>query len=762
MDGYECQEQVGNYMIAFATAESAIEWCLLVQEVMVEIPWTDRVLRLPYAGEVLDDEGQPVFCGPRIKMGIYEGQPVRVVPHSSTGRADYFGQLVNRAARYCFAAAQGGQVIVARELVDGLVAKWLQTDVANAPKPLCGVATILGAVYNPKQWNKVVSYAKEGRKRASRHSMNNGLAPMLDTSHILDALPVGEGLEGDLGMDGPGDDEESPTAESRLQPESPRQVKFTKSTKGWLKGMKDSLTLRGDSNRPDRFGQMVEELNTPRPGREAKPKALKRKQSSDRATSVQKSKGSTSVERHTFMSSFSFKSRMSLGHWVWCGGIQVVDRGMYRFKGVTGVHSIVSVESDKLLCRGFESGVKKGKGECMQAGQGMIYCIRFQGSECRLALPPRLSKLAALQEAVQAAQAAQREAEGEGSQEGDSVEGEPRTNSLDKSPSPVQSVSEEADGAGEGRRLLRPGGLTGRRSGSMLTTNSESPASLFDEVEESSSGGLEATTSGSLRTTESGNLRASKSGRSKSRKSGSFRATESESLEAAKSRKTKSRKSGSLRSTQSEGLEATKSGKLKPRKSGSLRATQSGSLETTISEGLEAASSRSSTEEDEAQKTGSEATELTSSSGEGDETTTSGEERSEETTSGEGGSEESTSSNGTYEGTTSSEDGSPETTSGSLEGEETGDDSENRHPGEASKRPKRRRRRKRRRRLVQEPEARGLREKYGGEHSRPPLRLPPLNTNLVFHRRGSSVLEHWSLSVLSDSDSDVPGGTARR
>jgi hypothetical protein len=54
--------------------------------------------------------GNVVFRGPRVKMGIYSGVPTRVLPHSTSGRADYFGPLVNRAARYCPAAARGGQV----------------------------------------------------------------------------------------------------------------------------------------------------------------------------------------------------------------------------------------------------------------------------------------------------------------------------------------------------------------------------------------------------------------------------------------------------------------------------------------------------------------------------------------------------------------------------------------------------------------------------------------------------------------------------
>ena len=33
-------------------------------------------------------------AGPRIKMGLYSGVPIKVVPHTTTGRADYFGTLV--------------------------------------------------------------------------------------------------------------------------------------------------------------------------------------------------------------------------------------------------------------------------------------------------------------------------------------------------------------------------------------------------------------------------------------------------------------------------------------------------------------------------------------------------------------------------------------------------------------------------------------------------------------------------------------------
>lgn len=60
--GYECQEQEGNYMISFATPDNAVEWCLLVQEVLMEVDWTEDVLRLPgmciHCGQVFSKPGK--------------------------------------------------------------------------------------------------------------------------------------------------------------------------------------------------------------------------------------------------------------------------------------------------------------------------------------------------------------------------------------------------------------------------------------------------------------------------------------------------------------------------------------------------------------------------------------------------------------------------------------------------------------------------------------------------------------------------------
>lgn len=58
--------------------------------------WREDVLTLPHCQAQVGGRQGLIFIGPRIKMGIYEGVPTRVAPHTTTGSADYFGPLVNR------------------------------------------------------------------------------------------------------------------------------------------------------------------------------------------------------------------------------------------------------------------------------------------------------------------------------------------------------------------------------------------------------------------------------------------------------------------------------------------------------------------------------------------------------------------------------------------------------------------------------------------------------------------------------------------
>ena len=69
---------------------------------MLDIPWDHDVMSLSPCLPKTDPKLAPshqnfmFFAGPRVRMGIYEGKPIRVVPHTTSGRADYFGPFVNR------------------------------------------------------------------------------------------------------------------------------------------------------------------------------------------------------------------------------------------------------------------------------------------------------------------------------------------------------------------------------------------------------------------------------------------------------------------------------------------------------------------------------------------------------------------------------------------------------------------------------------------------------------------------------------------
>lgn len=138
-DGYECQEQDGTLMTAFLDPVKAVEWCLLLQESLMHVDWDPRLLEIKAACKVhfqdpwMDADHtsssinaleaadatapQVLWCGLRACMGLFQDVPVAVCPHRSTGRADYFGTFVNRAARL-MGASMGGEVLLPMELAE--------------------------------------------------------------------------------------------------------------------------------------------------------------------------------------------------------------------------------------------------------------------------------------------------------------------------------------------------------------------------------------------------------------------------------------------------------------------------------------------------------------------------------------------------------------------------------------------------------------------------------------------------------------------
>ncbi|MEW5854486.1 MAG: adenylate/guanylate cyclase domain-containing protein [Myxococcota bacterium] len=113
-NGYEVKTEGDAFMAAFARVEDAVRWCVETQRALVLVDWPAGIAS---RGGLL------------VRAGILAGE-ADCRPNPLTGRMDYFGPTVNRAARVA-GAAHGGQVLVeestfqALEPLDGTVCQAL-------------------------------------------------------------------------------------------------------------------------------------------------------------------------------------------------------------------------------------------------------------------------------------------------------------------------------------------------------------------------------------------------------------------------------------------------------------------------------------------------------------------------------------------------------------------------------------------------------------------------------------------------------------
>lgn len=127
--GYEVKTEGDAFMVAFDDPVGAVKFCVSAQEALHETTWPIELGGAP----------SPSMKGLRVRMGIHTGTPSCAID-PVTQRMDYYGLMVNRAARIAH-AAMGGQILVSREAHDAI--DWLGLSVVRTdlgPKPLRGGA----------------------------------------------------------------------------------------------------------------------------------------------------------------------------------------------------------------------------------------------------------------------------------------------------------------------------------------------------------------------------------------------------------------------------------------------------------------------------------------------------------------------------------------------------------------------------------------------------------------------------------------------
>lgn len=113
--GYEVKTEGDAFMVAFPTVTSALLWCFSCQSHLLELPWPTEILDTVHCQEKLDADGQTIYRGLSVRMGMHWGRPV-CEQDPITRRMDYFGPMVNKSARVS-AVADGGQTTVSSDFI---------------------------------------------------------------------------------------------------------------------------------------------------------------------------------------------------------------------------------------------------------------------------------------------------------------------------------------------------------------------------------------------------------------------------------------------------------------------------------------------------------------------------------------------------------------------------------------------------------------------------------------------------------------------
>mmetsp|Transcript_28347 Transcript_28347/g.73498 ORF Transcript_28347/g.73498 Transcript_28347/m.73498 type:complete len:658 (-) Transcript_28347:60-2033(-) len=107
--GYEVEGEDGCFVCAFGSAVDGLEYAVSLQDCMAETPWDPELLQASWCRTVVSN-GSQLLSGPRLKIGLCTADALQAQPSMRTGRMEYFGWVMNHAARVA-AAAHGGQVL---------------------------------------------------------------------------------------------------------------------------------------------------------------------------------------------------------------------------------------------------------------------------------------------------------------------------------------------------------------------------------------------------------------------------------------------------------------------------------------------------------------------------------------------------------------------------------------------------------------------------------------------------------------------------
>lgn len=113
--GYEVKTEGDSFMCSFPSTLYALWWCLTVQQQLLQEDWPLEILECSDGRPMYDANQRLIARGLSVRMGIHCGSPLCELD-PTTHRMDYFGPMVNRAARI-EGSALGGEIRVSVDVM---------------------------------------------------------------------------------------------------------------------------------------------------------------------------------------------------------------------------------------------------------------------------------------------------------------------------------------------------------------------------------------------------------------------------------------------------------------------------------------------------------------------------------------------------------------------------------------------------------------------------------------------------------------------
>jgi len=105
-DGYEVNTEGDSMFVVFNNIINALVWCIEIDMELLKTKWPDELLNHQEAAMIKDENGNIVFNGLTIHIGLHVGEPICQY-NKTKNHFDYLGPSVNKAARIQTLACRG-------------------------------------------------------------------------------------------------------------------------------------------------------------------------------------------------------------------------------------------------------------------------------------------------------------------------------------------------------------------------------------------------------------------------------------------------------------------------------------------------------------------------------------------------------------------------------------------------------------------------------------------------------------------------------